>query len=145
MSRQDICTMGTTIRPEISKRNQYYIPRHRYYELKHYCLQYPEFKRIYNSLCEKIPGGIISINNDGSCPVDKSVEVRQKYLDQIELVEECARMVDDVLGVYILKGVTEGRSYTYLRMHYNIPCCKDMYYELYRKFFFILSYKKNLA
>lgn len=137
--------MATTIRPEISKANEYYISRHRYYELKHYCLQYPEYKKIYNSLCEKIPGGIISVNNDKSHGEDKSIEVRQAYLDQIELIESCANALDDVLGPYILKGVTEGRSYTYLRMHDNIPCCKDIYYDLYRKFFYILSYKKRIA
>lgn len=137
--------MGTVIRPEVSKKNQYYISKHRYYELKHYCLQYPEYKKIYNSLCEKIPGGIISINNDDSHGMDRSLEIRQRYLDQIELIEECAIMLDEVLGPYILKGVTEGRSYTYLRMHDNIPCCKDIYYELYRKFFFILDHKRKFA
>lgn len=34
--------MGTVIRPETSKKNKYWIPRHRYHELKHFCLQYPE-------------------------------------------------------------------------------------------------------
>lgn len=32
--------MGTTIRPELSEKNPYWIERHRYYELKHFCLQY---------------------------------------------------------------------------------------------------------
>ncbi len=36
--------MGTDIRPEISRRSRYDISRHRYYELKHFCLQYPEWK-----------------------------------------------------------------------------------------------------
>ena len=33
--------MGTQIRPELSEKNLYWIDRHRYYELKHFCLQYP--------------------------------------------------------------------------------------------------------
>lgn len=28
--------MGTTIRPELSEKNPYWIERHRYYELKHF-------------------------------------------------------------------------------------------------------------
>lgn len=36
--------MGTTIRPELSEKNPYWIERHRYYELKHFCLQYPIWK-----------------------------------------------------------------------------------------------------
>lgn len=27
-------------KPELSLKNPYYLPRHRYYELKHFCLQY---------------------------------------------------------------------------------------------------------
>ena len=146
MKKRGTYTMGTVIRPEVSKRNQYYISRHRYYELKHYCLQYPEFKKIYNDLCEKIPGGVIRVKSDDSGNIeDKSIEVRQAYLDQMLLIEECSQLTDPVIGAYILKGVTEGLPYTYFRMRENIPCGKDMYYELYRKFFYILDHKKKLA
>ena len=31
--------MATMIRPELSEKNPYWIERHRYYELKHFCLQ----------------------------------------------------------------------------------------------------------
>ena len=37
--------MSTTIRPELSEKNPYWIEKHRYYELKHFCLQYPIWKR----------------------------------------------------------------------------------------------------
>lgn len=33
--------MGTTLRAELSEKNPYWIEKHRYYELKHFCLQYP--------------------------------------------------------------------------------------------------------
>lgn len=62
--------MGTVIRPEVSSKNTYYILRHRYYELKHFCLQYPEWKREYRSLdgltsrsasgIEHVTGGSVS-------------------------------------------------------------------------------------
>ena len=41
--------MSTDIRPEVSVKNKYWISRHRYYELKHFCLQYGEWKQAYNS------------------------------------------------------------------------------------------------
>ena len=135
--------MTTIIRPEIRKDSPYYISKHRYYELKHFCLQYPEFKKKYNSLCEKIPGGIISENNsNGISNQERDLEIRDLYLSQIELIEECSKLTDPVLGDYILKGVTEGYPYSYFKMK-NIPCCKDTYYDLYRKFFYILSRKKQ--
>lgn len=37
--------MSTAIRPELSKSSKYWIDRHRYYELKHFCLQYPIWKK----------------------------------------------------------------------------------------------------
>ena len=42
--------MSRIIRPELSKSNPYYISKHRYYELKHFCLQYYEWKELYLSL-----------------------------------------------------------------------------------------------
>ena len=39
--------MATTIRAEISDKNKYYIDKHRHYELKHFCLQYPSWKKAY--------------------------------------------------------------------------------------------------
>ena len=42
--------MSTDIRPEVSVKNKYWISRHRYYELKHFCLQYGEWKQAYNSI-----------------------------------------------------------------------------------------------
>lgn len=42
--------MSTTIRPEISKKKNYWIEKHRYYELKHFCLQYPIWKKACSSL-----------------------------------------------------------------------------------------------
>lgn len=42
--------MGTTIRPELSEKNPYWIERHRCYELKHFCLQYPIWKKAYAAL-----------------------------------------------------------------------------------------------
>ena len=42
--------MANDIRPEVSQKNPYWIGKHRYYELKHFCLQYPIWKKAYLSL-----------------------------------------------------------------------------------------------
>lgn len=42
--------MGTTIRAEISRRNQYWISKHRYYELKLLYLTWPWYK----AFCDRI-------------------------------------------------------------------------------------------
>lgn len=38
-------TMRNDMRPELSQKNPYWIGKHRYYELKHFCLQYPIWKK----------------------------------------------------------------------------------------------------
>ena len=43
------------------------------------------------------------------------------------------------LAEYIVKGVTEGLSYDVLKIKMDIQCCKDVYYESYRRFFWILN------
>lgn len=133
--------MSTLIRPEISRKNKYWIDRHRHYELKHFCLQYPEWKRAYYSS----PGISSSLANEPSGndshgdPTAKLAMRKVGYMERIELIERIAEEADKDLRDYILKGVTEGLSYTYLRTKMNMPCSRDMYYDRYRKFFWLLD------
>lgn len=135
--------MATKIRPELSIKNKYHIDKHRHYELKHFCLQYPTWKRTYSELDEpfaststfdKMPGG----NLPGD-PTAKRAVTRARLMERIELIEKVAREADNYLYDYILKAVTEGLSYTYLKSRLDIPCGKDMYYDRYRRFFWLLS------
>lgn len=133
--------MGTIVRPDISKRNKYWISKHRHYELKHFCLQYPTWKRIYSenpsaavSKIHCLPAYSIS----GDVTAEQAVK-RALYLEQINLVERAAIEADAELHNYILKAVTEGLSYSYLKSKLDIPCGKDLYYDRYRRFFWVLS------
>lgn len=108
MSETDV-----NVRPELSKKNKYYISKHRYYELKHLCLQYSLLKH----------------NN--------SEDIRA------EIIEMIAKETDESLKDYILLGVTMGYSYNVLRVRYNIPCCQSTYYDLYRKFFWLLDQARS--
>ena len=65
------------------------------------------------------------------------------YSDRIEMLERVATMTSPELGDYILKGVTEGISYDILKARLNVPCCKDTYYELYRRFFWLLDIERG--
>ena len=135
--------MSTTIRAELSERNKYWIEKHRYYELKHFCLQYPLWRKARAALdsLSKRPNNsaAVSKTNKISSPVEKCVEARLFYTDRMELLENVANETDKVMAVYILKAVTEGISYDHLKVRMNVPCCKDTYYELYRRFFWLLN------
>lgn len=132
----------SSIRPELSEKNEYYIERHRYYELKHFCLQYPIWRKAYLSLdgLAKRPYDLMLFNtNNISSPTERCAFAREYYKSRMSILEKSCKQTDEILGDYILKAVTEGCSYEILRTRYNIPCCKDTYYKLYRKFFWILN------
>jgi hypothetical protein len=133
--------MATMIRPEISKDNKYWIDKHRHYELKHFCLQYPEWKKTYNGSPNISLSTTDEVSRNGahSDPTFKEVIRRKRYLERIELIEQIAREADRDLHNYILKGVTEGLSYVNLKHKFGIPCSKDTYYDRYRRFFWLLD------
>ena len=135
--------MATTIRPEVSIKNRYHIDKHRHYELKHFCLQYPKWKKAYiESLDADIPLSMIdgSHTSEGVYdPKSSRALTRAYYSKRMRMLEQVAKDADKYLWFYILKGVTEGLSYTYLRTKLDIPCGKDMYYDRYRRFFWLLS------
>lgn len=134
--------MSTVIRPEVSKRNPYYINKHRYYELKHFCMQYPDWVHAVNAM-DGIK--VSSVRNDISNKsyaeslVEEVVIERDTLISKIHLIETVAQDAADDLSIYILKGVTEGLPFEVLQARYRIPCCKDTYYILYRKFFWLLD------
>lgn len=139
--------MSTVIRPTISEKNKYHINKHRYYELKHFCLQYNEWKKAYAS-CD---GSIIFASSiektpTSNVPSDLTAKYAVKkayYGERINLIEKAAMKADSELHSYILKAVTEGLSYTNLKTRMNIPCSRDTYYDRYRRFFWVLNEERN--
>lgn len=135
--------MGTRIRPQLSEKNPYWIEKHRYYELKHFCLQYPIWKKAYAALdgLSKRPVALASVSKHKihSDPTVQCVVAKERYRRNMELVEQASIGADAELKDYILKGVTEGWSYDILKARLDIPCCKDVYYNLYRRFFWLLN------
>ncbi len=135
--------MATLIRAELSKKNKYWISKHRHYELKHFCLQYPEWKRacaIRSGRSATLTTITTSLTNHNYLySPNSNNSALSNYARQIELIEQIAVDTDPYLYDYILIGVTEGRSYTYLRTVLGMPCGRDMYYDRYRKFFWLLS------
>lgn len=140
MFRRNI--MGTSVRPEISRKNKYWISKHQYYELKHFCLQYPEWTVRVKELDTYVKAVIMKERVQTSGYMDPTAEIvnkRSYFTDKIELVERIAGETDDLLKNYILKAVTEGISFEYLKARLEIPCGRDMYYDRYRRFFWLLS------
>ena len=134
----------TDIRPEVSKKNKYWVNNHKYYELKHFCLQYPDWIKTYNALNDMTVSSIdlrekVAKTNHISDPTADIALAKEAILRKINLVKDVAKRTDEDLCEYLLVAVTRGYSFKYLKTVMNIPCGKDMYYDRYRKFFYLLS------
>lgn len=134
--------MSTVIRPEVSKKNQYWIEKHRYYELKHFCLQYPNWKKVI-TLIDGLSAAPFGNDRVGSSyvsnPTERSAIARSYYVDRMQMIENSAYEASKDLAPYIIKGVTDGLSYDIIKVKIGIPCSKDVYYDAYRRFFWILD------
>lgn len=135
--------MSTLIRPEISKKNDNWISKHRYYELKHFCLQYPEWKRKLQEANYIRSSSVVKL--DGKVQIeyvdkvgDEAVRL-EKYKRKVNMVEEACNMADPELQLYLLKALTEGVTFEYLKMVMKMPCGRSSFYKAYRKAFWILD------
>lgn len=135
------------MKSEVSHKNQYWIPKHRYYELRSFCMQYPdwqkEFRKIQNATYGKEV--FVPIKTDGRIlyTVAEAVIEMERYVKRIELVESCANACDYSVRECILYCVTHGCSYDALiaKMHVvpEFSKKKNSYNNEYRKFFWLLD------
>ncbi len=136
--------MGTDVRPEISKDDPYYISKHRYYELKHFCLQYPEWEQEYTALGELANRSLRmreTPKEEGIRDYTADLAIKRIALkDKMDIVRETCKKTDPYICEYLFKGVAYGKSFTYLHTTLGMPAEKKMYYSRYRKFFYILSH-----
>lgn len=132
---------------ELSERNPYYISKHRYYELKHFCLQYPEWEEAMALLngWKSRPEKLQTVTMRGSRvsnPTEQVGIARAFFAKRIDLVKHCLDEVEPAVAPFVLKGATECIPYDILRIQ-GCPCCRESYYEQYRKFFWVLSIERG--
>lgn len=139
--------METKQRAKISEDNKYYISKHRYYELLHFCRQYDEFvtekRKIMDSLVKAINYNWTKLGNDPCDHTSDSGIKLQELNRKMEMIEQCAMKTDPSIYQFIIFAVTKGYGYVYLKETLNIPCGKNYFYENYRKFFWLLDKEKN--
>jgi hypothetical protein len=122
------------------------ISQDRYRELLHFCRQYPEWKTEANSLL-----GIRAIKADGlphgsgkSDPVAMAAEKREKLIEKIGIVDDCAKAVDN--GAWyasIIQNVCIGRPYEQMDRALMPTSEKHAYFKRRREFFELLDKRKK--
>jgi len=122
------------------------ITMERYRELMYFCRQYPEWKTEANSLL-----GIRAVKMDGlphgsgkSDPVAMAAERRDKLLEKIKLVDDCAREIGG--GEWyaaLIQNVCIGKSYEQLDKELMPTSFRQEFFSSRRAFFDLLNKKKD--
>ena len=69
---------------------------------------------------------------------EKAPDKRKNTAGQSSLARQSGTASNEMAS-YIFKAVTQGLSYEALRLQMNMPCSRDIYYDRYRRFFYLLS------
>ncbi len=135
--------MRESTKGKLSKKNQYYIPKYRYYELKYHCLQYDEWVKEVNSLNFFIRSKTFENDRvDGGEIVDQTflfVDNLQRYNNSVDVVDTCLLYLPENLREPIKDAVTHGIGYSVIQAKYELYCTRDEYYNAYHKFFWVLD------
>ena len=137
----------TEIRPVLSNKSKYHIEKHRYYELKHFCLQYPIWKKAERSiyaLAESDMRNTKVQTSDHQNLLERCRRQAEPYIERMTLIEKCCEEADRELKDILLIGVTDGLTYDKLSVRYEVYVSRERYYTAYRRFFFILSNSQSL-
>lgn len=128
----------------LSEKNPYYISRHRYYELKHWCLQYIDWMTEvmnlsgYSAVCTSVLKPDWDVKTLADPTGDYAVKLA-RYSNNMETIERLCRDVDLDMSDYLFANVTRGIPYEVLQTKYDIPYSRDTFYDRRRKFFYELD------
>ena len=122
------------------------ISQDRYQELLHFCRQYPEWKTEANSLL-----GIRAMKQDGlphgngkSDPVSASAERRERLLEKISIIDQCAKSIED--GEWyaaLIQNICIGKAYTQMDRALMPTSDANAFFKRRRDFFDILNKVKG--
>lgn len=121
------------------------LSKHRYYELLHWCLQYPEWEKKIQEL-RLIPEVEQARRGNSKWIAKRGTEESGILLAEMsrnrETVRRVCREASEELYPWLLTAVTKGASFTELKMSHGLPCEKDMFYDRRRRFFLLLDKEK---
>ena len=130
----------------LSKNNPYYLPKQTYLTCVHYAMQYPYWKAILDA--ERDTRGAIRYDKDkvqASNDYDSTSETAMRmveYQDKCAIIDTAINMACDYssLDKWVRLGVCYGYYFRQLKAE-GMPCEKDLYYKIRRRFYYELSKK----
>ena len=136
--------MSNKHRPELSMRSPWYVGKHRYYELEHFCRQYPLWRRELVLLDGYKPRNTWEVSPGSylTDPTSTDGEKRALLSRKIDQVHQAVKRATDNerLQKILLEGVVTGTGFPALKAKHDATWLgKDTYYEAFRRFFWELN------
>ena len=136
----------SAIKNELSLRNEYYLPRHRYLELKHFCLQYKDWEKElkYASFLRSTSfiSGVGLKDGRNLSRTEAIVILQERATKNITLIHDAMKATtsDKESQLMLYEGITTGAPYDKMMARGCLPVLsRSAYYKLYRRFFWELS------
>lgn len=128
----------------LTEKNKYYIPKEDYLTAIHYSLRYPLWKEEFNMIADT-RGAIrydkekVQSTNDFDSTSEMAIRLSGIW-DKMQLIDEVIKIAAEGTGLddYLRLGVCYGLTFFQLKER-QIPCEKDMYYRIRRKYYYELS------
>jgi hypothetical protein len=119
----------------------YNIGKHRFLELYHHCMQYPDWIKEIRELRGLRSHETGATGNGLSNPTASAAIKAAELSAKCKLIENTAYEANKELAMYILAGVTDEEcTYKTLRAR-GMPAGRNLYYNSRRKFYYLLSKK----
>lgn len=125
---------------------KYTLSKSEFLSAKYYALRYKEWKAEWELVTDTVraieyDGDIVQGGGAGN-PTEQLAIRREELTHKIRIIEETAEETDPEMSKYILLAVTdEDMTFDKLKRISGIPCGKDLYYHLRRKYYYLLAKK----
>ena len=134
----------------MSRRNsysgKYTLSKSEFLSAKYYALRYKEWKTEWDTMTDTVravtyDGDMVQGNGSGQ-PTEQLAIRRAELTHKIRIIEETADEADPALNKFILLYVTEeDMTFEKLKRISGIPCGKDLFYHVRRKYYYLLAKK----
>lgn len=131
----------------ISRRNPDFLPKHRYLELVHLCLQYDDMIAEHGALLQTSvravqiregPGG----SAPGKSPTEENAIRAAELSKRIDAVRRCAyAAAGPRMAARLIRNVTKGKPYDVIQAEEGepLPISNRQFYKQRRRFFWLLD------
>ena len=134
----------------MSRRNSYSgkftLSKSEFLSAKYYALRYKEWRTEWETMTDTVraityDGDMVQSSGTGS-PTEQLAIRRAELTHKIRIIEETAEETEPAMSKHILLYVTEeDMTFEKLKRISGIPCGKNLFYHLRRKYYYLLAKK----